>query len=377
LFAHPSTSSMATILGGADRANLQIPSNDFRAWSSAGPYPGGVLSPRVLASPWVEKSTVDRGDRIVTKSLHDAYGDEIKARTIGQVRPRPYIGERTTTNEPMLRGSRSYHSLAPQSHAESLIDRLDGRDGRIIDRDCVTVDDARVPVSTDLELRNLDESALKTRADLLFRTLGPERVALSPPSARTDLLAWIHRVQRLHSRSELAKSVRPLERTPYRTPWRAPWLDSMHSRQQMTTEKDGTRTVRGLLGDEVQMEGGTQTTSALDQNTGEKFVHSKTRSLSPVGGALHRSSYLDDPIWRRQPLTNLERANRDADPRVRSTENFSDPLLHRHRRWDDQFLARTSLFCLDDPLLLRRSGFPADATLDSDVAPWRSSVRMA
>jgi hypothetical protein len=182
-------------------------------------------------------------------------------------------------------------------------------------------------------------------------------------------------VQHLHARSELPKSVRPLERTPYRSPWRAPWLDSIHARKQMTTEKDGTKTVRGLLGDEVQMKGGTQTTSALDQNTGERFVHSQTRSLSPVGGALRSSSYLDEPIWRREPLANLDRANRHADPLVRSTDNhISDELLYRHRHWNDHFFARTSSFCLDDPLLLH-SNLLAASKLDSDVAAWRSSVR--
>lgn len=366
---------MATILGGADRANLQFPSHDFRAWSSAGPYPGGVLSPRVLASPWTESSTVYRGDKLVTKSLHDAYGDEIATRTIGQVRPRPYVGERATMNEPLLRGPRNYHSLAPESHAQSLVDRLDGRDGRIIDRDCVTVGAAQVPVSTDLELRNLDPSGLRSHAELLYRTLGPDRVVIPPPNDRTDLLAWVHRVQRLHSRTEVAKSVRPLERTPYRSPWRAPWLDSIHARQQMTTEQNETRTVRGLLGDEVQMVGGTQTTSALDQNTGERFVHSRTRSLSPLGYS-HRSTYLDNPIWKRSPLTNLERADRYADPFVRSTDNLTDPL-YRHRHLDDQFLARPSLtrstLHLDDPLLLRSTRLRAEPGLDSD---WRSSVRM-
>jgi len=369
---------MATILGGADRANLQFPSNDFRAWSSAGPYPGGVLGPRVLASPWKESSIVDRGDRIVTKSLHDVYGDEISTRTIGLVRPRPYIGERTTTNETMLRGPRSYHNLAPQSNAQSLVDRLDGSDGRVIDRDCVAVGDARIPVSTDLELRNLDQSALRNHADLLFRTLGPDHVLIPPPDARADLLPWVHRVQRLHSRSELPKSVRPLERTPYRSAWRAPWLDSIHARQQMITEENGTRTVRGLLGDEVQMVAGIQTTSALDQHTGERFVHSQTRSLSPVGN-LHRSSYLDDPIWKRQPLTNLERADRHADPLVHSVQNLSEPL-YKHRHWDDQFLARPLLtrsdLCVDNPFLLRSSRLIPESGLDSDVAAWRSSVRM-
>lgn len=134
--------------------------------------------------------------------------------------------------------------------------------------------------------------------------------------------------------------------------------------------------MRGLLGDEVQMKGGTQTTLALDQNTGERFVHSQTRSLSPVGGALRRSSYLDDPIWRREPLTQDQRADRHADPLVRSTDNhISDELLYRHRRWDDHFFARTSSFCLDDPLSLH-SKLLAESKLDSDVADWRSSVRM-
>jgi CubicO group peptidase (beta-lactamase class C family) len=244
------------------------------------------------------------------------------------------------------------------------------------------VDDAHVPVATDLELRNLDQAALKNHAELLYRTLGPERVVLSPPNARADLLAWCHRVQRLHSRSELLKSVRPLERRSLasQSPWRAPWLDSIHARQQMTTEKDGTKTVRGLLGDEVQMDGKTQTTSALDQNTGERFVHSQTRSLSPVGGALRRSSYLDDPLWRREPNYRLcigGTTDRHAgDPLVRSSvDNLTDPLLYRHRRWNDQFLSRTSSFCLDDPLLLR-SRLLADSKLDADVAAWRSSVRM-
>jgi len=65
-------------------------------------------------------------------------------------------------------------------------------------RDSVLVGDVQVPISSEAELRSLDRLALLDRADLLYRTLGSDRIMIRPPDAYDDLVSSILRIQRVH-----------------------------------------------------------------------------------------------------------------------------------------------------------------------------------
>lgn len=81
-------------------------------------------------------------------------------------------------------------------------------------RDSVLIGDVQVPISTETELRSLDRLALRDRADLLYRTLGSDRVMIRPPDAYDDLVSWILRIQRVHLEEFRAARLRAYERDP-------------------------------------------------------------------------------------------------------------------------------------------------------------------
>jgi len=96
-------------------------------------------------------------------------------------------------------------------------------------RDSVVIGDVQVPISSEAELRSLDRLSLRDRADLLYRTLGSDRVMIRPPDAYDDLVSWILRIQRVHLEEFRAArlGLRAYERNPLARldPLDRPWRE--------------------------------------------------------------------------------------------------------------------------------------------------------
>lgn len=377
------------------------------AWAIAGPYPGTVLSPRVL-SPSREKTTIttDRfGDKIETKTYRDALGDEVLRRAVvnrlGDVIETttvsgPHVGERLTSERPIA----PVHMRNAGLRDDGL---LDMREKTYADR----LDDLKAR-STYLD------DPLWTRSSKYL-----DRPLWTRPSRYLNDPLWTYRSMSYIDDPKWRRSALNDDTVSLKDPRRAlsptTWNDSILSprvmsprRETSTTVTDNfgdrieTKTLRDAFGDEVvsrtvtdRFGDSVKTTSTGHVRDprflmGEKTRILRTRSGSPIRrirddlladegktpifaeeriDLLNKhAEYLDDPMWRRtatyahEPVVNRSGAQYLEDPWwTKGSRYLNDPVVRMNSYMDDPSWRRSTVH----PDLVKR---------DIDDAVWRRAA---